>query len=446
MAHQDGLIARDVRMGAQLGKIAEELKALARVQEALHEVFTSVLGRDVSLRNVLRLVAATAMDLVDARYGALAVLSEDGTYLVEFVPVGLTEEEEIAASPLGSPRGRGLLGHLMTDPRPLRVDSISEHPAALGLPPGHPQVRTVLGVGISSRGHTYGNLLVSDRRDGLPFDEHDENMIVALTGAAGLAIDDARLFQEVRDEAEEFQRLLLPRLPDLRPIEAAALYRPAPAGPIGGDWYDAIRLPDDTWAVVIGDIAGHGLHAAAAMAQTRAMLHALLYERFSLPGAILAHLDRTIQDATDIPLTTACLAILRPADIGWRLHWSTAGHPPPLLLAPGEPARYLDSEPGLPLGVDLRPARPDHHELLPGGTTLVFYTDGLVEHHQHAIDECLATLARLATQHAGQSPGRLCHALADNHPGDGSDDTAILALRLPAQPPAASTLPPAPSS
>lgn len=432
MTRQDDRVQPDVGLGAQLGRIAEELRALARVQDALHEVYRSVLGRDVSLREVLRLVAATAIELVDARYGALGVLSEDGDSLVEFIPVGLTEEEEAAAAPLGSPRGRGLLGHLMADPRPLRVDAISEHPAALGLPPGHPPMRTLLGVGISSRGHTYGNLLVSDRRDSQPFDEHDETMLVALAGAAGLAIDDARLFSEVRSEAEEFQRLLLPRLPDLRPIVAAAVYRPATVGPIGGDWYDAIRLPDGICAVVIGDIGGHSLQAAAAMAETRAMLRALLYERLGFPGAILTQLDRTLQAITDIPLSTACLAQLQPADTGWRLHWSTAGHPAPLLLAPGEPARYLDAQPGLPLGVDPGATRPDHHQRLPGGATLVFYTDGLVEDRRHPINAGLATLARLATQHAGQPPERLCHALADNRPGDGSDDTAILALRLPA--------------
>lgn len=434
MTRQDDRVQLSVRLSAELDKIADELRALARVHEALHELFGSVLGRDVSIRAVLRQVAVTAMDLVDARYAALGVLSEDRDHLVELIPVGLTEEEEAAAADLETPRGRGLIGHLMADPRPLRVDSISEHPAAMGLPPGHPLVHTLLGVVISSRGHTHGNLYVSDRRDGRPFDEHDETMIAALADAAGLAIDHARLFGEVRSEAEEFERLLLPRLPDLRPVEVAAVYRPATApGPVGGDWYDAMRVPDGTCAVAVGDVGGHGLQAAAAMAETRSMLRALLYERHRSPGAVLTQLDHTLQAITDTPLTTACLARLRPADVGWLLHWSTAGHPAPLLLAPGEPGRYLDAEPGLPLGVDPSAARPDHHQRLPSGATLVFFTDGLVEHHEHPIDEGLATLARLATQQQeGQALERLCHILADEHPGDGTDDTAILALRLPA--------------
>jgi hypothetical protein len=429
-------------IGAQLGRIAEELKALARVQDALRELYTSVLGLNAGLDAVLRQLVTTAIDLVDARYGVLGVLSEDGDRLVKFLPVGLTGEQEAAAAGLGRPKGQGLLAHLRGDPSPLRVDSISEHPMAIGFPPGHPEVHTLLGVTIVSRGRTYGHLYVSDRRDGQPFDEHDETMIAALASAAGLAIDAAHLFGQVRGEAEEFQRLLLPKLPDLRPIEAAALYRPATGGRIGGDWYDAVRLSDDdTCALVIGDVAGHSMRAAAEMSQIRSMLRTLLYERRGAASAVLTQLDRMIQVHTDAPITTICLALLQPAGTGWHLHWSTAGHPAPLLLAPRKPGRYLDAEPGLPLGVDCDAARPDHHNRLADGATLVFFTDGLVEHRKHPIEEGLATLARLATQHAGRRPERLCQVLADGSPGDGSDDIAIMALRLPASPAALAALP-----
>jgi serine phosphatase RsbU (regulator of sigma subunit) len=431
MTRQHDLAEPDTRMFAQLERIAQELKSLARVQRALHELYRSVLGRDVSLHTVLRQVVATAMSLANAQYGALGVLSEDGSHLVDFIPVGLTEDEEAAAAALGVPRGSGLLGHLLTAERPLRVGSVSEHAMAVGLPPGHPPVHTLLGVAIRSRGQVFGNLYLSNRHDGRPFDEQDEAMIVVLADAAGLAIDDARLLSQVR-EAEEFQRLLLPKLPDLRPIKAAALYRSAPERfAIGGDWYDVIRLPDDSCAVVMGDIGGHGLRAAAAMAQTRSMLRAMLYAPRGSPSTLLTRLDRTLQAMTDTPVTTACLARLRPASTGWRLRWSTAGHPAPLVLLPGQPARFLEAEPGLPLGIDPAAARPDLQRQLPHGTTLVFFTDGLVEHHKHALDERLAALAELATQHAGEPPKRLCQALLDNHPGDGSDDIAILALRLP---------------
>jgi hypothetical protein len=418
-----------------LGWIAEQLQVLARVQEALHDLYSAMLGRDVSLEAVLREIAATAAGLVNARYAALGVLSADGDHLVELITLGLTDEEEAAAAPLGLPRGRGLIAHLMSDPRPLRVDDIGEHPMAMGLLPGHPRVHTLLAVGISSRGARYGNLFLSDRRDGRPFDERDETMIVALAGAAGLAIDEARHVGQVRSEAEDFQRLLLPRLPDLRPIQAAARYLPAATPrPIGGDWYDAMRLPDGTYAVVIGDIAGHGVHAAAAMAQTRSMLLALLYDLGTSPGAALTQLDLRLQATTDAPFTTACLACLQRRQSGWHLRCSLAGHLAPLLLVPGKQARYLDAKPGLPLGVDPGAERPDHDEQIPDGSTLVLFTDGLVEDHEHSIDEGLAAVAQLATEHVGEPPERLCRVLVDDHPGDGSDDIAILALRLPAGP------------
>jgi serine phosphatase RsbU (regulator of sigma subunit)/transcriptional regulator with XRE-family HTH domain len=430
----DDLVQLAMTMGPQLGRIAEELKVLARVQDALRELYSSVLGQDVGLHAVLRQVVTTAMELVDARYGALGVLSKDGDHLVEFIPVGLTRQQEAAAASLDWPRGLGLLAPLRVDPSPLRVASISEHPMAVGLPPGHPEMRTLLGVMITSRRRAYGNLYVSDRLDGQPFDEHDESMLVALAGAAGLAIDQARLFGEVRSETEEFQRLLLPQLPDLRPIEAGALYQPASGGRLGGDWYDAVRLPEHACAVVIGDVCGHSMQAAAEMSNIRSMLRALLLDRHGPPGAVLTRLDRALESTAGETFATACLALLQPIDIGWRVRWSAAGHPAPLLLMPGEPARYLDTVPGLPLGVDSGVPRPDQHHRLPGGSTLVFFTDGLVQRRGRHIDEGLSTLAGLATQHADLPPERLCQALADGRPGYRSDDVAIIALRLPAPP------------
>ncbi|MFF5808949.1 GAF domain-containing protein [Streptomyces sp. NPDC012746] len=110
----------------------------------------------------------------------------------------------------------------MHHPETLRVDSISAHPSSAGFPSGHPRLRTLLGVAISVRGEIYGDLYLSERRDGLPFDVHDENVVIALASAAGIAIEKVRLFERVRVGAEQFQRLLLPTLPDLRPFTAAA--------------------------------------------------------------------------------------------------------------------------------------------------------------------------------------------------------------------------------
>jgi hypothetical protein len=426
------------QLSAELDRIADQLRALARVQDGLHQLYETVLGRDVDLNVLLRQIVVTAMDLVDARYGALGVLDKDGERMVRFIPVGLSDREKADLAGVELPQGRGVLGYLVTHPEPLRVDDIRGHPASVGFPPGHPPMRTLLGVAISSRGRTYGRLYVSERHDGRVFDDHDEAMIVALAGAAGLAIDDARLFSQVRAEGEQFQRLLLPRLPDLRPFQAAALYLPAPTpGQIGGDWYDALLLPDGTCSAVIGDVGGHGLHSAAAMSQVRSMLRALLYERLTPPSEILVQLDRTLEAITDTPLTTACLARIEPDGGEWSLRWSSAGHPAPLLIVPGLRALYLTAEPGVPLGVDVDQVRPDHRHHLPSGATVVFFTDGLVEDHTRPIDDGLRALADIATANAGKPPDQLCRALADGHPSDGTDDMALLAITLPAHPGAA---------
>ncbi|MFF1320979.1 PP2C family protein-serine/threonine phosphatase [Streptomyces chartreusis] len=422
------------RLDDQLEQIAEQLRELAVAKDRLQGLLDAVLtiSREMDLPTVLHRIVTTAMDLVGARYGALGVLDDSGEQLGQFITAGLSESERGDLSGIEFPRGRGVLGHLIHHPEPLRVDEIGSHPASVGFPPGHPQMRTLLGVAISVRGTIYGDLYLSERRDGRPFDRDDEDIVVALAGAAGIAIENVRLFEQVRDGAEHFQRLLLPTLPDLSPLTAAAVYRPAltPAH-LGGDWYDALWLPDNACAVVIGDVVGHDMRAAAAMAQTRSMLRALLFDRFTPPSSVLTQLDRTLNAITDLPVTTACLARMEPAEEGWKLHWSTAGHLPPLLITPDRHTDYLEVEPGLPLGVDIDEHRPDHTHPVPAGTTVLFFTDGLVEHPEYPIDRGLAVLAELAADHVHLPLDDFVCFLADHRPSDGHDDMALLALRTP---------------
>ncbi|MEV6682894.1 SpoIIE family protein phosphatase [Streptomyces erythrochromogenes] len=416
-------------------EIGTQLAELARSQHRLQSLLAAMLSisRDLDLPAVLRRIVESAVDLVDARYGALGVLDEEGRHLVRFIPVGLppAKKEELAAS-AGFPRGEGLLGHLIRHPEPLRVADIAAHPSSAGFPAGHPPMRTLLGASIRVHQRVYGNLYLTDRRDGQAFDEKDESVLVALAGAAGVAIENARLFHQVRTSAEHFQRLLLPSLPDLDPFTTAAVYRPAnEPGHLGGDWYDALLLPDGAPAVVIGDVAGHDPAAAAAMSQTRSMLRALLYDRLTPPDAILAQLDRTLHTLACPPVTTTCLARIEPHRDGWQLRWSTAGHLPPLLLAPDGTPSYLEAEPDLPLGVDTTQGRHTHTHPLPAGSTLVLFTDGLVEHHERPLDAGLTALAERAGRHAYQPLARLVRTIARHHPGDGRDDIAIIALRVP---------------
>ncbi|MPY39143.1 SpoIIE family protein phosphatase [Streptomyces phyllanthi] len=396
-------------------------------------------SRELELPVVLRQIVSASMHLVNARYGALTVFKENRAGLEEFIPLGLSEQQRHDLAGVNPPRGSGLLGHMIDQHVPLRVDDVPHHPDAAGFPAGHPGMRTLLGVAIGVHGRTYGNLYLSDRRDGKPFDEQDAAVVLALAGAAGIAIENARLYQQVRASAEHFQRLLLPTLPDLAPFTAAAEYRAAtaPGHHLGGDWYDALLLPDGSCAAIIGDVVGHDLTAAASMAQIRNMLRALLYDLRTPPSLVLDRLDETLHAITEAPVTTACLARIEPAGDGWRLHWSTAGHLPPLAIGADGRTRYLQAEPGVPLGVDARLPRPDHiHPLAPGDTVLLF-TDGLVEHPGRPLETGLRTLAATAAAHAGLPLDALCGTLADHHPSDGHDDVALLAVRTPSTGPGA---------
>nr|WP_308071497.1 SpoIIE family protein phosphatase [Streptomyces spinosus] len=424
-------------LSGQLEQIAEHLVLLARVHERLHDLFETALSRDVDLRAVLRLIVTIAMDLVGARYGALGVLNPAKDGLADFIEVGLSQQQRADAERLPYPEGRGLLGHLIHEPEPLRVDDIAAHPDAVGFPPGHPHMRTLLGVPIQVRGEIYGDLYVADRHDGGPFSTDDQAMLVALAGAAGLAVDDAELFRRLRQEAEEFQRLLVPRLPDLSPFQAAAAYRPAPTpGLLGGDWYDAFLVSDDTCTAVIGDVLGHDVHAAAAMSQTRPMLRALMYDSDSPPSDLLTRLDRALQAITDTPVTTACLTRLEPARPGiWTLRWSSAGHCPPILVTPDRHAHSLTIDSDLPLGVDIAVPRRDHIHTVPAGSTIILFTDGLIEHPHQPINVGLDHLAATVARHAHLPLRPFVQALTDEHCSDGHDDMAVLALRPPLKSP-----------
>ncbi|MFE7529964.1 PP2C family protein-serine/threonine phosphatase [Kitasatospora sp. NPDC057542] len=418
---------------ADIDVLQAQLRELARARVRMSSLLQAVLAisRDLELPVVLRRIVTTAMDLVGARYGALGILDEDGTRLADFIPVGLDEDERsLADTPL--PAGRGLLGRLIHDPQPLRVDDIAVHPAAVGFPHGHPPMRTLLGVAITVRGRVYGNLYLADKRGDQPFDLDDETVVIALAGAAGVAIENARLYNRVRADSEHFQRLLLPTLPVLAPLVTWASYQPATEPALlGGDWYDAMALPDGTRVAVIGDVAGHDLDAAAVMAQTRNMLRALAHDGATAPSEALARLDHAVHALPEVPMATVCLARLEPVDGAWNLRWSNAGHLPPLLVTSDGTAHFLDSEPDLPIGVDPSLPRVDHTHPVPEGATLVLYTDGLVEHPAVSIDAGLRVVAETASTWAGSPLESLGKALIDVRPGDPHDDLAVLALRVP---------------
>ena len=158
-----------------------------------------VVGSELDLATALRRIIEAAAELVHARYGALGVLDETGSALSEFITVGVSEAQRTAIGPL--PKGHGILGLLIVDPKPLRLPDLSEHPDSFGFPPNHPPMTSFLGVPIRVRDQVFGNLYLCDKADGDAFTDIDEEMTVALAAAAGVAIENARLHARVADIA-----------------------------------------------------------------------------------------------------------------------------------------------------------------------------------------------------------------------------------------------------
>ncbi|MDP9867817.1 MULTISPECIES: sensor histidine kinase [Streptosporangium] len=190
-----GALIPHMRLDELLSELQVRLEAVLATRDRVHALLNAVVsvGSDLDLETVLRRIVETATTLVDATYGALGVIGEENT-LVQFVPVGLTDEE--IARIEHWPHGLGLLGLLIKEPQPLRLAHISDHPESYGFPPGHPPMGSFLGVPIRVREEVFGNLYLTEKRGGGEFDAEDEAIVTALATAAGVAIENARLYAD----------------------------------------------------------------------------------------------------------------------------------------------------------------------------------------------------------------------------------------------------------
>ncbi len=259
-----------------------------------------------------------------------------------------------------------------------------------------------------------------------------------VAGRVGLALDNARLFARQRQLAEALQRSLLttPRRSPLGRI--AVRYTPAAeAARVGGDWYDAFTQPGGGTTLVIGDVVGHDTAAAAAMGQLRSLLRGIAAYSDAGPAEVLRGLDTAMATlAVDTYATAAVARFERTAAdaaVGrTRMCWSNAGHLPPLVLGPGGSPVALPEGPGdLLLGVDPDSPRTEWTVLLERGTTVLLFTDGLVERRTTDLDSGLARLVAAARELAGQPLDQLCDELIERLvQGRPEDDVALVALRL----------------
>ena len=253
-----------LRLDDLLTELQARLQTVLATRDRVYTLLEAVVAvaTSLDLEMVLKQIVEAAITLVRARYGALGIISEGGR-LVEFVPVGLGDTEIAAIHHW--PEGRGLLGALITDPRPLRLPDISASPKSSGFPAGHPPMRTFLGVPVRVRDEVYGNLYLTEKVGGAEFDEEDEALLIALAAAAGVAIDNAKLYEEARRQqrwlrasSEVTRRLLSGTAPD----EVLALVTQQTLEMSGADLV-ALALPTpDRQQLVIQHAAGAGAPGA----------------------------------------------------------------------------------------------------------------------------------------------------------------------------------------
>jgi PAS domain S-box-containing protein len=238
-----------------------------------------------------------------------------------------------------------------------------------------------------------------------------------------------RVYEREHRVAEILQRSLLPeRLPELPGLALAARYLPAGRGAaVGGDWYDALELQDGRIALAVGDVVGHGLRAAAVMGQLRNALRAYALVDSS-PARIVGRLRRLVEVGGQE--ATATLLLLTLDRETGEIAYTSAGHPPPLLLT-GEGPRFLEEGRSVPVGTIEPAAFEEARAVLPEGATLLLYTDGLVERRQTPIDASLDHLASTATASMAGNLEGLCDSVLASmlSPAERLDDVALLAVR-----------------
>ncbi|WP_406510061.1 GAF domain-containing protein [Streptomyces sp. NBC_00212] len=213
-----------LRLDELLDELQVRIDAVRSTRDRLHSLLEAVLsvGRELDLPQVLRGIVEAAVVLVDAEYGALGVIGQ-GEKLSEFLPVGI--DDELRAQIGDLPSGHGLLGELIRHPDALRLAELSEHPASSGFPAHHPPMHSFLGVPIRVRDEVFGNLYLTEKRGGAEFDEEDESVLATLAVAAGVAIENARLYAEARLREQwlaasaEFTAGLLSGMPEARVLE-----------------------------------------------------------------------------------------------------------------------------------------------------------------------------------------------------------------------------------
>lgn len=349
---------------------------------------------------------------------------------------------DYAAARLAALRESSYLNRAITDGVPVQVRRGATRAIQEILAPGPAYdlltrlaPESVVVVPLMVRDRTLGALSLFNGSGRPPASREDLATLRLAAANAALHLDNARLYRRQRDVAQTFQRSLLTDPVETEHAEIVARYQPAAeATRVGGDWYDAFRQPDGATVLVIGDVVGHDIEAAALMSELRSMLRAIAVVTGGGPAAVLTQLDSAIRRLSTPAMATVVVARLAPDHDGGvtRLRWSNAGHPPPMLLRPDGTARALDAtRQGPLLGVVPDAERTDDEVVLEAGATLLLYTDGLIESRTRALRDGLVDLRAALERSHGLGLDQLCDTLlVDLPPEQAEDDIALVAVRV----------------
>lgn len=286
------------------------------------------------------------------------------------------------------------------------------------------------------RGRTLGALTLFSGQDRAALTPEELPGFAEIASSAALALDNSRLYRRQRDVAASFQRSLLtdPLQPD--DLEIAVRYQPAAeAARVGGDWYDAFTQPNGSTVVVIGDVVGHDIEAAALMAQLRSMLRTVAVVTDASPAQILRQVDAAAHTLSLPVIATVVVARIEQTQEEHqrgetRVRWANAGHPPPMVIDDAGAVHTLDGH-DLLLGVNPASQRVDRELVVERGSTLVLYTDGLIERRTRSLATGLDELCAALGRHRGLGLEELCDTLLAELPGGpGEDDISMVGVRL----------------
>jgi PAS domain S-box-containing protein len=419
------------------GRLTEQLSAAALRTARLQQA-TSMLAEALTVSQVVQVITEVGRSAIGADHSAVALLNDDKLKLRIITP---SAAEDIAPMSRDDIKvgERTVMSVAVREGRPF----LAENPDSLreqlggedesGLFEEHTEERAWVGLPLLAAGAPIGALRFSFVRP-REITEEERVFLEALAGQCALAVERAVLFEREHKTAEELQRSLLPSdLPQLSNIQLAARYHPATRHvQVGGDWYDAFRLPDDRLAIAVGDVMGKGVLAAAGMGRVRNALRALALND-PRPAAVLSGLDRLFSATEDEEqFTTVAYAVIDP-ETGLGV-LSNAGHPPPLLISADAPARLSTSEPGTPLGWPSQ--RQQTSFSIEAGNTVVFYSDGLVENRRRGVDAGLDELVGVAADAPPEvvaDPEIIVDFLVDRMLAgyEQDDDVTVLALHVP---------------